>query len=204
NRWRWRPRSTTAPSPICTCPRRSSAAWRVRDSPPAAAGPSCRGGKRGGNWNFLLRSEGVGRIADDWIRPATGGRPEAGVAPRLGQPSMADSPPQRIHALLSATPAPERPPPVTGVASKKCPPKHRSTRRSEPCPGDRGSRKAKHGCFARESGQDALTERKATPGRQGAASVRSRTWRFLAIASSPPRLEETQKKGSSRITGEGG
>ena len=36
--------------------------------------------------------------------------------------------------------------------------------------GDRGQ--AKHGCFARESGQDALTERRAIPGRQGAASFR--------------------------------
>src|SRR5690606_3299331 len=44
-----------------------------------------------------------------WIRPAAGSRPGPGVAFRLGQPSMADSPPQRIHALLSATPAPERP-----------------------------------------------------------------------------------------------
>src|SRR5690606_39201075 len=46
---------------------------------------------------------------------------------------------------------------------------------SEPCTGDRGSRQAKHGCFARESGQDALTERRAIPGRQGAASVHART-----------------------------
>ena len=46
-----------------------------------------------------------------WIRPAAGSRPGPGVALRLGQPSMADSPPQRIHALLSATPAPERPSP---------------------------------------------------------------------------------------------
>src|SRR5690606_14997551 len=32
------------------------------------------------------------------------------------------------------------------------------------------SRQAKHGCFARESGQDALTERRVIPGRQGTAS----------------------------------
>src|SRR5690606_11487781 len=37
----------------------------------------------------------------------------------------------------------------------------------------RGSRQARHGCLARESGQDALTERRAIPGRQDAASIRS-------------------------------
>src|SRR5690606_28692146 len=45
--------------------------------------------------------------------------------------------------------------------------------RSKSCPGGRGSRQAKHGCFARESGQDVLTERKAIPRSTGATSVRS-------------------------------
>src|SRR5690606_8487857 len=108
------------------------------------------------------------------IRPAAGSRPGPGVAPRLGQPSMADSPPQRIHALLSATPAPERPSASHWRGfEKSAPSSHRSISRSEPRPGGGGSRQAKHGCFARESGQDALTERKAIPGRQGVASVRS-------------------------------
>ena len=92
---------------------------------------------------------------------------------------MADSPPQRIHALLAAIPRPGTP--------------HRSvddstsfgqqstcSRSTEPdaatsrvlAAGDRGQ--AKHGCFARKSGQDALTERRAIPGRQGAASFRQR------------------------------
>src|SRR5690606_28579989 len=51
-----------------------------------------------------------------WARACGWSRPGPGVALRLGQPSMADSPPQRIHALLSATPAPERPSPVVGIA----------------------------------------------------------------------------------------
>src|SRR5690606_3552164 len=70
-------------------------------------------------------------------------------------------------------------------------PKHRCTSRSEPCPGDRGSRKAKHGCFARESGQDALTERKATPGRQGAASIRGP--RRTPIVSTSPSLSQRKR-----------
>src|SRR5690606_1503254 len=53
---------------------------------------------------------------------------------------------------------------------RKLQPKHRSTSCSEPRTGERGSRQAKHGCFARESGQDVVTERKAIPGRQGVAS----------------------------------
>src|SRR5690606_37083613 len=93
------------------------------------------------------------RIAVDWTKPAAGSRPAPGVAPRLGQPSMADSPPQRIHALLSATPGPERPAESLSWLRKELRPKHRSSNGSEPCPGDRGLRQAKHGCFARESGQ---------------------------------------------------
>src|SRR5690606_39092112 len=112
----------------------------------------------------------------------------------------ADSPPQRIHALLSATPRPG-----TTIAQSLAWPRKKLAIEasqhggSELCPGDRGSRKAKHGCFARDSGQGergwlarhaarprerparcagpdraaALTERKAIPGRQGAASIRS-------------------------------
>ena len=89
----------------------------------------------------------------------------------------------------------------------------------EPRPGGRGSRKAKHGCFARESGQGergwlarhaahprertarcagpdrvgAPTERKATPGRQGAASVRSRTLGAYSLLHPAPGWK-TQKK----------
>src|SRR5690606_38323623 len=63
----------------------------------------------------------------------------------------------------------------------------------EPRPGGRGSRKAKHGCFARESGQDAPTEREATPGRQGAASVRSRTLGAYSLLHPAPGWK-TQKK----------
>src|SRR5690606_36223611 len=86
---------------------------------------------------------------------------------------MADWPPQRILALLSAPPHPGSTIAKSLASLRNLHPRHRSTRRSEPCPVDRGSRKAKHGCFARESGQDVLTERKALPGRQGAASIRS-------------------------------
>ena len=84
----------------------------------------------------LSHSREVGR--SDRLDQACGrSRPEAGIASRLGQPAarsspaqragrshghaavprkrpcspMADSPPQRIHALLSATPGPGRPSP---------------------------------------------------------------------------------------------
>src|SRR5690606_1430019 len=58
---------------------------------------------RASSWVFsLLR--GVRRIANDWIRPAARVVPGRSLFPRLGQPSMADSPPQRILALPSATP----------------------------------------------------------------------------------------------------
>src|SRR5690606_24203286 len=51
--------------------------------------------------------------------------------------------------------------PVDPVAPQRFPPKHRSASRIEPRTADRGSRKAKHGCFAREAGQDVLTGRKS-------------------------------------------
>src|SRR5690606_12335317 len=74
--------------------------------------------------------------------------------------------------------------PVIDLASDRAVTKHRTWSGGEPRPDDRGSRKAKHGCFARESGQDALTERRAIPGRQGAASVRSHDWQALPLACS--------------------
>src|SRR5690606_39084066 len=46
----------------------------------------------------LLPFAGVGRLQAIGSRLRPGGRPSVGVASRLGQPSMADSPPQRIHA----------------------------------------------------------------------------------------------------------
>jgi hypothetical protein len=85
---------------------------------------------------------------------------------------MADSPPQRIRALLSALPGPERPLPRRFGSTD-----HRST--AAPVAVSRalatGDRDKQNMDVLRASqDMDVLTERKAIPGRQGAASVRSR------------------------------
>src|SRR5690606_9531510 len=125
------------------------------------------------------------------------------------------------------------PRPVTTIAKSPAwlrtswSPEHRSRSSVEPRLGGRGSRQAKHGCFARESGQGesgwlarhaahprerpaccagpdraaALTERKAIPDRQDVARVRSPDVALLpprCIHS--PRLREL-RKGDLRSTG---
>src|SRR5690606_23610145 len=60
-------------------------------------------------FRLFSRSWDVCSHQDSALTPSTRGRPGPGIAARLGQPSKADSPPQRIHALLSAIPGPDRP-----------------------------------------------------------------------------------------------
>src|SRR5690606_31891834 len=84
---------------------------------------------------------------------------------------------------------------------KSAPSSHRSISRSEPRPGGWGSRQAKHGCFARESGQDALTERKAIPGRQGVASVRSPDVALLPYCIQFPSIGRRTKKKAAAPEG---
>src|SRR5690606_39982318 len=101
---------------------------------------------------------------------------------------MPDSPPQAIHGLLSAYPGRD------DSSATRCSrsfywhliksrrnvalparfqSKHRWLRQGESCPGGRGSRQARHGWRAPESGHGCPAEGKATPGRQGTASHRS-------------------------------
>ncbi|SOD57910.1 hypothetical protein SAMN06296416_1203 [Pseudoxanthomonas wuyuanensis] len=120
-------------------------------------------------------------------------------APRLGQPSLADSPPQARFAVRpgaarrafaqargsAAQAACAHPWPAVRIlrsgrrtGDSLLPllpiteaPMARSGR--EPCPDGRGPRRARHGWRAPESGQEALTEGKAAPGRQDTAPFRS-------------------------------
>ena len=120
----------------------------------------------------LFGSSLKGSVGLEWVGSRLRlGSSRAGGCSSVGQPSMADSPPQRIHALLSATPA------GTTIARRW----HRFGRYRSIAQEQRGRALAAGGRdkqnmdFARESGQEALTERIAIPGRQGVASVRSRT-----------------------------
>jgi hypothetical protein len=191
----------------------------------------------------------VSRPVGDWIAPAARGRPGPGTASRLGQSAsrpgpaqragrsraraacrasharspMPDSPPQRIHALLSAIPAPERPARIYWRRFKQVvEASHRKPLRA--APGGRGLRQAKTwmscarvgagrawiACAAcraptrargalRRAGPDraaALTERKASPGRQGAAS--SRSPRASSDTPSPFHGSNPKKKAAAR------
>src|SRR5690606_4644711 len=87
----------------------------------------------------------------------------------FGQDSPTSSDLQRQHARV-ALPVANRRAPQDGTAGGSPRTQWAGGRR----PGGRGSRRARHGWRAPESGQEALTEGKATPGRQGEASIRRR------------------------------
>ena len=122
--------------------------------------PLPRGADRGGRPVYGLRKQASpdrGMFAPTEGGSVHGLRKQAssqpGHAPRLGQPSMADSPPQAIHGLLSACPGWDDASAIRCRSFSWQKAKRRWSCRTEPRPGGGRPRRARHGWRAPESGQ---------------------------------------------------
>src|SRR5690606_38659523 len=146
----WRDQGARLRTPTDALLRPAPPGSRLKHEAPAAATRPDTTAPRPVQKRFFSLSRGVPIASDSRLR---GGRSGPGIAPRLGQPSMADSPPQRIHALLCAIPRPGTTIADSLARLRQVLSKHRVGSSDEPRPGGGGSRQAKHGCFARESGQ---------------------------------------------------